>query len=241
MKICICSNDANTMQILWHSLIAYSCTVNMEFELIRENTQNLIAHESFPFDILFIDAASHASLDGIEKVGALRKAGVDAFIVVIATDDIQIAAQAYSAEVSAYLIKPFNKSQVNHVLDDFMARIKRVNDRHNRILVLCLDGLQVIHTTDLAAVITEPSNRHRILSLAGENKETTEALADLYSKLPNNHFVYAHRSYIVNLEYVDKFDNDSITLSNGMDIPLGRVYRDGFIKALQLWCGRRSE
>ncbi len=67
MKICICSNDANTMQILWHSLIAYSCTVNMEFELIRENTQNLIAHESFPFDILFIDAASHASLDGIKE------------------------------------------------------------------------------------------------------------------------------------------------------------------------------
>jgi DNA-binding LytR/AlgR family response regulator len=233
MKICICSKDSDTLQAIGRLLIPCSYSVHIEFETTKVDTLDSISCEAFPFDILFIDAIFNEKLDGLAKAMALRKAGVDSFIVIMAEDDVQIAHEAYVSEISYYLIKPFTKSHIEHIWDNITARLTKANDRHNRMLILCLDGLQVVHKTNIVYIVAKPENRHRILSLTDGNRETTETLVELYAKLPDNRFVYAHRSYIVNLEHVDRYDSESITMTGGTQIPLSRIYRDDFMQAIQ--------
>jgi len=52
---------------------------------------------------------------------------------------------------------------------------------------------------------------------------TMKSLAEL---LPAKHFVRIHRSYLVNLQHIDKVEKNAIFVK-GQPIPLGELYRDG--------------
>lgn len=232
MKVCICSRSSEASQLVWRFLISYSYVPRLDFESKRLNSPDDIDYGAYPFDILFIDAAFRSETDGIEKAMELRRAEVDAFIVVMAPDDFELGQKAYSAEISSYLITPFGESDIEHVMDSILKRMSWPDDRHNRMLVMSLAGPQVIHNTELISIVADTENRHRKLMMPYAEVETTESLADIYARLPQKRFTYTHRSYIVNLNNVVGYDYDTITMSNGTKVPLSRVCRNDFIEAI---------
>ncbi|RPG37978.1 MAG: DNA-binding response regulator [Muricauda sp. TMED12] len=50
-------------------------------------------------------------------------------------------------------------------------------------------------------------------------------------KLPETHFVRIHKSFVVQLQYIDSYTNASVTI-NGKELPLGRVYKQNFLKIM---------
>ena len=65
--------------------------------------------------------------------------------------------------------------------------------------------------------------------LDGSKIETTEPLHICEEKLiPNKEFFKCHRSYIVNINHIDKYTSKEIRMHNGSFIPISRSYQKDF-------------
>jgi two-component system LytT family response regulator len=59
---------------------------------------------------------------------------------------------------------------------------------------------------------------------------TLAALKDLETKLPADEFISIHKSYIISGSNIYSYRNSQVQMSNGLQLPVGRVYKENFIK-----------
>jgi DNA-binding LytR/AlgR family response regulator len=59
---------------------------------------------------------------------------------------------------------------------------------------------------------------------------TRQTIASVEAMLPTSQFVRIHRSYIVSLNKIKSFTNESVEVGN-KELPIGKLYRNGFMKA----------
>lgn len=89
--------------------------------------------------------------------------------------------------------------------------------------VVITSGSKVI--SFLASNILYADSLKRIRTVhfvGGEDVVINLALAQLISMLPADKFIYCHRSVIVNLDYVEALEGESIRLADGTQVPVGR-------------------
>ncbi|MBC7446703.1 MAG: response regulator transcription factor [Hymenobacteraceae bacterium] len=87
----------------------------------------------------------------------------------------------------------------------------------------------------IACVETE--SKYCLLTMASGHRHTARVpLRELLGLLAPAHFVRAHRSWMVNLQYIDHIDPaaGTIHLIGGVEVPLGRAHREAFFKQLRL-------
>jgi DNA-binding LytR/AlgR family response regulator len=51
-----------------------------------------------------------------------------------------------------------------------------------------------------------------------------DTLKNILDMTPSERFIQTHKSYIVNINYIESIGKESITLKEGINIPLGRKY-----------------
>jgi len=70
----------------------------------------------------------------------------------------------------------------------------------------------------------------------GEKIVLSKSIKLIEDIVNSNLFFRAHRTYLINISFVKRFDRDlySITLTNEIEIPLSRRRYDSFIKAMKL-------
>lgn len=86
-------------------------------------------------------------------------------------------------------------------------------------------------------VCVETESKYCILTTASGHRHTARVpLRELLGLLAPAHFVRAHRSWMVNLQYIDRIDPaaGTIHLIGGAEVPLGRAHREAFFKQLRL-------
>ena len=59
--------------------------------------------------------------------------------------------------------------------------------------------------------------------------------------LVDKDFYHIHRSYLVNMKFVQKYDRATVTLLNGDNIPIARREYDGFLKEYMEYSLRRID
>lgn len=62
----------------------------------------------------------------------------------------------------------------------------------------------------------------------GEQLSTRSSLSEIISALPGGSFVQPHKSYYINVDYVDRITQQTIKMLNGDMIPISRSRKDVF-------------
>ena len=62
---------------------------------------------------------------------------------------------------------------------------------------------------------------------------TYQRLSYMEEKLPENKFLRIHKSYIIAIDRISGYNNDLISIE-GYELPLGRSYKQGFLKMVDL-------
>lgn len=63
---------------------------------------------------------------------------------------------------------------------------------------------------------------------SGENISVRSTLTEAISQVPPSIFAQPHKSYYINMEYVDRLTQQNITMTNGDLIPIGRSRKSDF-------------
>jgi DNA-binding LytR/AlgR family response regulator len=70
-----------------------------------------------------------------------------------------------------------------------------------------------------------------IIQLENKRIITRMSLKNMHDLLPQNAFFRINRSYIVNREQIDSFDNNDVFIKS-YEIAIGNSYRDSFFEGL---------
>ena len=192
-----------------------------------------------------IDLGLEAGNDGVELAQQLHQQGPLPLIFVSATDDTQLLARARALQPVAILPKPFTITSLRRMVElglygqartplDWQPGAGTEPAPAPWLFVRERDVLMRLAVADITCVHTE--QKHAVLTLvSGRRHSVRTPLAELLLSLPDT-FVQVHRSWLVNLNYVEYVDPVAgiVRLPGALEAPLGRTYRDELLRRLPL-------
>ncbi|MCK4551974.1 MAG: response regulator transcription factor [Tenericutes bacterium] len=218
MHICLVDDDST--QLNYFKIIiekwANIQNINVEIDFYLSAEEMLFENpESYPFDMIILDIQM-AKISGIELAKRIRetdKSVILAFVSGIA----DYVFEGYEVQAIRYILKPIKQEQVFELLD--LVKTKEVE--REKFMVLSISGeKKKLKYSDI--IYVESMGHYVVFHLEKEEIDYKYNISNLFDELSENNFVKTHRSYIVNLKYVDKITKDKCCLTDSIEIPLSR-------------------
>lgn len=192
-------------------------------------------------DLLLLDIQLSGKKDGIDIAEKLNEFYHLPFIFLTANSDGETIERAKKVKPHAYIVKPFTKEELFAAIE--IAFSNFTGSRHTgksggtdpypaKDYMFVRDGyvFRKIAFNELSHL--ESDANYLILHLRTQKKVTVRAsLNEFSANLDPNTFIRIHRSYSVNIHQVDDIFPTEVSV-NGAKIPIGKSYRDDFLKAL---------
>lgn len=183
-------------------------------------------------DILFTDISmpEKTGFDLLELLPDLRSE------IIFVTAHTEYAMEAFNFDVCGYLLKPLNEKNLLKTVD---RAIKRINTKKNtnnsaepnhtnKIGIPDSTGVNYISIHDI--IYCESQNRYTKVVTTSKEILSSYNLGKFNEYLVTDNFYQAHRSFIINLNHVLKYDSSGIiVMTNNKEIPLSRSNRDEFM------------
>lgn len=221
IRIALCDNDPNVLNELLILLEQYRSQQGRNLIAMPfHSSLDLLAamNRGIRFDILILDILMPEQ-NGIETAAEIRNFDRDIKIIFL-TSSSDYAVESYAVNASYYQFKPIQSESFFNVLDAVFDSCTQ--ERNGRFLIQHKGGIArvVIKQIEFCEVI----HRTLLIHLAsGKVIESTGSLDKLEKKLSDsNRFIRIHRSYLVNLDYVQNISYRAATMTCMTEIPIPR-------------------
>ena len=180
------------------------------------------AGEGPPYDLLLLDVEM-GGMDGVTLARKLRETDRHTALAFL-TNHPGYVFQGYEVSALRYLLKPVKEAELYALLE-----LVRERRGVSAWLLLNTDGQQ--RRVDQSDVMYLEARGHtvRVRTVDGELK--VKASFSALSRQLGKAFTPAHRSYLVNLRYVERVSRTDCFLENGECIPVSRGAWEGLNQA----------
>lgn len=235
LNIAICDDNIDDLSKMADLVDEYRTAKHLNCEYaVFQNGFDLISSldKGKKFNLYLLDIILPA-YTGIEVAKEIREFDKQAAIVFFTTSP-EFALEGYSVNAVNYVLKPVSKEKLFITLDRVLEQVK--SDQDDAIVVKSEDGIQKILLSNL--VYVEVVGRKVLYHLiSGKIIECIESFAPVCDILLNySFFIRTHRSYVVNINYIDNIGNKNITLQDQSSIPIAqgkaREIKDRYLSIL---------
>ena len=189
-------------------------------ELLKSNERS---------DILFLDIGMRG-MDGIETARELRAQGYKGFLIFI-TVLKEMVFQSFEVQPFDYLVKPVKEEHFEKTMERlFLFMQDRLSPEKVSLLVQKGCESSIISFQDI--ICCEIIDRKVYLYLvSGEVTSYYEKIENLEKKL-DGRFFRCHRSYLINLNHLKSYRNNTAYMADGKEIPVSRLRSKEFSKVI---------
>ena len=155
----------------------------------------------------------------IDIIGRYLKASSPLQVIYMSTK-IEYCTEVYATRHCGFIIKPVQ----NKIL---MRDVRRALEQleHRKAFNIVIRRNSVCHIIDIPTLLYIESHGHIIYIITdGEIIETYGKIADLLPNL-DKRFLQCHKSYLINMERVRKYQGNSFLMTNGAVIPISQSKR----------------
>jgi len=235
LRIAICDDDSQEIGRISSFIEAYrrERIVPITFESFQSAAELISRAGKGYFKLILMDIMM-PGINGMEAAQEIRTFDMGVKIVFL-TASPEFAVESYSVKAYDYILKPVPKDKLFSVLDAVLAEEQMPLEG---ITVKTQKGLVRILFSKLACV--EIMNKKLYFHMADGNvQEVNSSLAAFEEKLlARPEFSKVHRSYIVNLFYINNLTAKELIISTGKTIPISRMLygnvKDAYMKHLFL-------
>lgn len=202
-------------------VVANACKpelIFLDINLIDGNAFDFLEQtENLNFKIIFITAYEEYALK------ALKMGAVDYLLKPIDIDELQEALQ----KVKDLSITE-QKEQISNVKQAW-------NSESNTIILSLHDSFQVVNLKELLFCETDKGYTTFYCN-DGKKYMVSKTLKEFEERLSKVNFIRPHQSFMVNIEYIDKYDKSGVIhLKNGKKIPVSSRKKEPFLTAFLKW------
>lgn len=221
IKIGFCDDDLSILNELRVLLDRYRVERNHEIDYTAFHSPlDLLAEieRGVRFDILILDVLMPGE-NGVDAAAEIRNYDSDVKIIFL-TSSAEFAVESYSVGAYFYQLKPIREEGFCCLMDSVLATCEK--ERDGGLILQCKSGITRVDRKKLE--YCEVIHRTLFFHLAsGRVLESIGSLDKLCGQLePYGNFLRPHRSYLINLDYVQKLSARAITMSCLTEIPIPR-------------------
>lgn len=214
-----CVDIANQIELILKQM-------NIEFVIKRFfGGQELLGSEE-SFDIIFLDIKM-PEINGMNLAKKLRSQEKQSLIIFV-TAFSQYVFDAYDVEAFHYLVKPIKHEKLKRVLEKAVR--KSDNNTEDFLIIFTERKTKKILLRDILYI--ESVGRIAKIHCKDGVVETYEQIGMLKEKLWDKFFFMCHKSFLVNLAYVDTFNKTEICMENGDKIIIAKRRWEEFQKEI---------
>lgn len=184
-------------------------------------------------DVLFLDVQM-PQLNGLDLLRVLS----DPPIVILTTAHEDFAVDAFDLRVTDYLVKPFDYAR-------FSRAVQRALQQHtapvvvpaapagppdNDLFVKVNNKMIRINFDDV--IYIEALSDYVVIVTEKQKFIVYTTMKALDARLPFDHFVRVHRSYILNMRRIEAIEDGSAVVPGGHHVPIGKSYQEAFFRKL---------
>jgi len=181
-------------------------------------------------DLIFLDIEM-PMVTGLEFAEMLPKKS----LIIFTTAYSQYALKSYELEAVDYLLKPIDPQRLEKAIDKAILYTELLSKDtvKNTVESNTADFLFIkaerrfykISFSDIKFI--EGLKDYVVLHTRQQKLITAMNLKTIHQKISGETFIRVSKSYVVNMNYIDSFDNHNIYIEDS-EIPLGEVYRAEF-------------
>lgn len=224
MNVFICDDDIRICEILETKLRTMFTDITVN--IFTESRKLLDAKEK-P-DIILLDIKM-PDMDGMALAKKLRADGYKKIIIFI-TGEKEEVFNAFDVEAFHYLVKPVKDGKLREVMVRAKKHLDEMPTNEEEMIIEIQSGSRHINIKLSDIVYAEVFDRKVVIHGINEEIEYYGRLSDLENKLGTD-FFRIHRSFIINLKYVNVYDKHSVTMENSVNIRISRDKYNSFLKA----------
>lgn len=222
LQIAVCDDNIDELSNMVHLINLYRTSKNFNCEYaVFPNGFDLISvlEKGKRFDIYCLDIIMPGFM-GIDVAKEIRVFDKIAPILFF-TSSPEFALESYSVKAINYVLKPVSKEKLFFTFDEMLEQIEAKKDE-DAVIVKSIEGIQKILISNL--VFAEVIGRNVLYHLRSgkviECKEPFSSACD--NLLKYGCFIKPHRSYVVNMQYIDTIENRQMTLQTLSAVPVAQ-------------------
>lgn len=233
MRIGVCDDSREVRELIfWKVRGLYPA----ETVTVYESGAALLAENALP-DILFLDIRMPPP-DGMETARRLRERS-DATELIFVTAFRDYVFEAFDVGAFHYLLKPFSDEKFAQVLNRAVEQCRKresgSGQRRPSLLVMSKGMHRTVYLSDI--VYAEVYDRRIVLHTVEEDIEYYGRMKELQKKAGED-FCRTHRGYLVNLDYVERYDAATVWLKRG-EVPVARKQFAEFVRCYMGYINRK--
>ncbi len=196
-------------------------------------------------DVVLMDIQLKGALDGIETVNQMHREVDVPIIYLTANADEENFERAKSTNPYAFISKPFKKLDLQHAIDLTMDKLQRNGTESKKedeetcvSPFIQSDSIYVRRNEKMIKILINDiyyfEADRNYCKIFSKKKECllVMTLKEINDRLPKEHFLRIHRSFIINLSHVDEVAGTHVVIGKKA-IPLSKTLRRELLDRLQ--------
>lgn len=217
LRVAVCDDEQLAIEYLvgllkgTKNIGTISSFSNQEELLVAVNNKEL-------FDIIFMDIDWKEEENGILLSRKLFDLCPDTQIIYVTGYNDRFSQHIFleDSNLTGYLVKPVQKELLSRVLERALWKQKTQTDKFT------FDQKGIIRSIPYRDIYYMESRGHNvIIHTITEEVEMYTRLENCKQKLPES-FMQCHKSYLVNMDYINYIKKNVIILENRLEVPISR-------------------
>lgn len=224
--------DEQLLDRFLNAVLRISDECGMELQMSAMRTADDLLKDETIYDIYFIDVEL-GDISGIELACRMREQYIRSEFVFLSKDEQAVRASMKAAP-RAYLRKDCLETD----LKEAFAILKKIYRKRDASVTLMDNQRSVPVKVEEIAYIQSKEHYVFLYDTDGNRKILRNKLNIVEHQMQDYDFLRVHHRYLVNLDFVEGFNDNKIILKNGQKIALSEKFRQSSGKILQNWITR---
>ncbi len=233
ISVAICDDEKYMSDQIEKSVSDFFHGKNMEVVVSQFPCGEELLRYDKPIDLLFLDIQMKET-DGMTVARKLRKRGFRGFLIFV-TVLKEMVFQSFEVQAFDYLVKPIEQRQFDKTMERLLESMQNAGEAN--LLVRRGYESHIIALDDI--VYCEIIDRKVYLHLISSKIiDYYERIENLESRL-DDRFFRCHRSFLINLQYLKSYQDQTAYMEDGTRIPVSRLRSKEFsgviLRYMQEW------
>lgn len=217
MRIALCDDNPTLTRTFTELIMSWSAGSGCKCQVVCFHSPKELLFETqgtYPFELMLLDIEM-PDMSGMELARIIRRTDQKVLIAFL-TNYADFVFDGYEVGAFRYLLKAQANEKLFPLLDEAGTKLER--EKHYLLVKAQGEDIRL----ELTEILYLEADRHdTIIHMEKESRLLKLPISKL-SPLLGEAYAMAHRSYIVNLEYVERLSRKECLMSNGERVPVSR-------------------
>lgn len=216
-KIAVCEDEKDQRELIKDYLTKILDEINLSYEIITFSSGEEL-FENYPNDVdIFVLDILMDEINGMDIARKIREIDDKNVEIIFTTSLVDYIQEGYEVRAYRYLLKPLKYEDLKKHITSC---INEISNRNKYILVDNKSSILKIKVNEITYI--EIKKRNMTIYTTRGNYQIKSTMDKIEKDLENHNFYRCHKSFLVNMEYVDNIKQYIAKLENKEEVPISR-------------------